>query len=170
MAKPNSNFGLVSGVIGLTLCLAQTIKGHHDSVNERERLQEAHEQKMHFLHEFHRQQLHAKEHEMQAREHRMSALEMERRAREAERRAERMVGRVLEGRLRADGHGDGKERGGGPSLRSGDGADAGKEQEEMAVWRLLESAREDQHQNSGGGEDGSGGRGDVEEMERSRPQ
>ena len=111
---------------------------------------------------------------MQAREHRMSALEMERRAREAERRAERMVGRVLEGKFRVGGDVKDvegrKENGEGALLRSADGADMGKETKETEVWRLLESAREDQDESSGGSEDGSGGSGDVEDMEGNRPQ
>jgi len=49
-----------------------------DAKNERERMQEMHEQKMHYLTEFHRRELHAKE-------TRIFAVEAEKRALEAER-------------------------------------------------------------------------------------
>lgn len=100
---------------------------------------------MHFLHEFHRQQLHAKDHELrakdlehEAREHRISATVMERRAREAEERVKRM------------------DRG------AGGGAN-GNEEKEREVWRLMGGARKDLD----GGEDGVGA---VKEMEKNRYQ
>lgn len=145
-------------------------------MNERERLQEAHEQKMHFLHEFHRQQLHAKDHEINAREHQLSAREMERRAREAEERAERMARSVLEGRFRApvvEGQAGMKEdkvdKGG-----AAPGDQSGNEEKEREVWRWMESAREDVDDDNSGqptrqGDEGSGA-GVVEEVGKNRYQ
>ena len=157
------DFGLISGLIGLTLCLTQAVKGHVDARNERERLQEAHEQKMHFLHEFHRQQLHAKDHEIrakdlevEAREQRVSALHSERRAREAEER----VGRVERG---VAGLGGMTGTGVGRAVEGVGGSGRGNEEKERELWRLMGAAREDQE----GGEDGAGA---VKEVEKNRHQ
>jgi hypothetical protein len=107
------------------------VKSHVDARNERERLQEAHEQKMHFLHEFHRQQLHAKDHEIrakdlevQAREERVSKEMMERRARVAEERLSLagMAGREWKGVERGlDGWADGAEKAVEGAMRVGAG-------------------------------------------------
>lgn len=120
---------------------------------------------MHFLHEFHQQQLHAKDNEIAAREHQMSAREMERRAKEAEERAERMARSVMEGKFRAPGEGQ-KSENGGDGVASGDGKttssnvsaseDNAKEGE---VWRLMSAARENQ-------DDGGDGSVVVKEMEK----
>jgi hypothetical protein len=138
-----------------------------DSKNERERLQEAHEQKMHFLHEFHRQQLHAKDHEIAAREHKMSAREMERRAMEAEERAERMARSVMEVKFRAPGEGQRSEKSGDGIASGGgktaNGSESAGEDKENEVWRVMSAAREDQ-------DDGADGGGVVKQTEKDRHQ
>ena len=106
-------------------------------------MQEMHEQKMHFLHEFHRQQLHAKDdeisakeqeikakdHEMNAKEHQISA-----RAAEVERRvadAKRMAG-MFDGKVAVDVK-KGREDG---------GRERGMAEKEAEVWKVMGSARE----------------------------
>lgn len=56
-----AGFALLTSGLGLLLCSAQTFKGHIDSKHERDRMQEMHEQKMHYLHEFHRKEIHARD-------------------------------------------------------------------------------------------------------------
>jgi hypothetical protein len=141
-----------------------------DARNERERLQEAHEQKMHFLHEFHRQQLHAKDHEIrakdlevEAREHRMSAREMERRAREAEERVGRMERWKGSGMTGMSGSESKMGEAGVKSGVDGSGSWNGNEEKEREVWRSMGAAREDQD----GGGDSVGA---VKELEKNRYQ
>lgn len=56
-----AGFALLTSTLGLLLCSAQTFKGHIDARHERDRMQEMHEQKMHYLHEFHRREIHARD-------------------------------------------------------------------------------------------------------------
>lgn len=121
----------------MILCIAQTYKSHVDGENERERMQEMHEQKMHYLHEFHLQQIHA-------RDHRIGALEAEARAREAERVAGMWSGGGERAwRRRGDEGGLGIVDGG--KERDGDGVVRMIEEREKEgeVWRLMGAAREE---------------------------
>lgn len=98
-------------------------------------MQEMHEQKMHFLHEYHRQQIHAKDHEIDARDQQISAQEAERRALEAEQRAQRLAEMF-----------DSKVKGGTTSVQSeqrrGNGADGQKGDQETESWKLMREARQ----------------------------
>ncbi|KAK3698993.1 hypothetical protein LTR37_016684 [Vermiconidia calcicola] len=160
--NPNSNgsrFGLISGLIGLSLCAAQTWKGHIDARNERERLQEMHEQKMHFLHESHRQQLHHKDSEIRAK-----GLEVEMRDHVLGRKEMELEGHwhrfgVREGGREKDRDRDGdngkvgveEERrrvyaeavGGAAAVEAdGKGAEDGRVGMEKEVWKLMGAGRE----------------------------
>lgn len=57
----STGVALLTSTLGLLLCSAQTFKGHIDASHERDRMQEMHEQKMHYLHEFHRREIHARD-------------------------------------------------------------------------------------------------------------
>ncbi|KAK5163573.1 uncharacterized protein LTR77_010522 [Saxophila tyrrhenica] len=106
--RVGSQFGLISGLIGLSLCIAQTINGHIASVQERERMQEAHEQKMHFLHELHRHQLRGKEKEIEERGRRIEGLERRKDREGGMREGEGQLRERREGERR-DGDGVGRE-------------------------------------------------------------
>ena len=100
-------------------------------------MQEMHEQKMHYLHEFHRQQLHAKDHHI-------AAMAAEKRADEAERLAGMYDGQVAKNGLQQIGS---ATQG---SDKVGDAEQMAKERE---VWRVMGAAR----QEDDGGSAGPGG-------------
>ena len=98
-------------------------------------MQEMHEQKMRYLHEFHRQQLHAKDHHI-------AAIAAVKRADEAERLAGMYDGQVV----RNDGRGSRATVEGCGSVEQ-----TNKERE---VWRVMGAARqEDDGGSSGPGDD-----------------
>lgn len=65
---------MISGLVGLSLCLAQAVQGHVNAKHEHERMQEAHEQKMHFLYEMHRQHIRTKNKELERKEWELEAF------------------------------------------------------------------------------------------------
>lgn len=97
-----------------------------------------HEQKMHYLHEFHRQQLHAKD-------HRIAAMEAEKKAVQAERLAGMYSEKV--------GHAFRPDLG-----RNAEGGEGEQNEKEREMWRIMGSARPEGDGSGSGGEDGRGGK------------